>query len=72
MLSVDLSSFMNTWYDFFLLSVRQFIALLKNTIVFTIGSTPITAFNIVVGSLVVCIVLGMFVYIAPRMNNKGV
>ena len=72
MLETDISSFMSQFYDAFISFVTLYINTLKNLVVFRIGSTAITAWNLTLGIIVVSIVFGLFIFVAPRMSNKGV
>ena len=73
MLSVDLAPFFNNFVNALFSFIVQLISLLQNTIVFNIGgNTPITAFDLLLGTLIIEVVFGLFLFIAPRLHSEGV
>lgn len=72
MLSVDLSAFFQQFVNSMFSLLAQLISLLQNCIVFTIQGTPITAFDFVLGTLIIEVVFGLFLFIAPRLHSEGV
>lgn len=70
MLSVDVSSFMNNWFSGFLELLVGFIQLLDNVVVFNISNTPITGLDFFVGGLIVSLVFGLFLFVAPLMKGR--